>query len=76
MKWYVFAGFVAALLCCAFWTAVIVFEIITSRLRPDPKGVASVAPLLFSCGQHGNCTERIEDTKPTTRIATRHVSAR
>jgi len=47
MKWYVFAGFVAALLCCAFWTAVIVFEIITSRLRPDPKGVASVAPLLF-----------------------------
>lgn len=48
MKWFFFAGFVAALFCSVFWTSVIIFTIVTSRFRGmGLRAVAVLAPLLF-----------------------------
>ena len=48
MKWYFFAGFVAAIICAVIWTALIIFTIATSRLwSMGVRAVAVVAPLLF-----------------------------
>jgi hypothetical protein len=48
MRWLFFSGFVAALICSVYWTALIIFSIVTSRLwGMGVRGVALVAPLVF-----------------------------
>lgn len=49
MKWFFLVCFVAAIFCMFFWTAVIVFSVVTSRLRDMGllRGLALFAPLLF-----------------------------
>ena len=48
MKWFFFAGFIAALTCSVFWTAVVIFAIVTSKFRGmGLRAVGLLAPLLF-----------------------------
>ena len=48
MRWYFFAGFIAAIVCAVFWTALIIFMIVTSRLSTmGLRAVAMLVPLPF-----------------------------
>ena len=48
MKWFFLVCFVAGIFCCLFYTAAIVFEIVTSRLAGmGIRGLVFVAGLPF-----------------------------